>query len=94
MVKAELIGRIAALNSDLPRDTCKVAVDRFFDTMIEQLEDDGAVELRGFGRFFTITKDEVQRRNPRTGAEVTVAKGCRVRFRPGKQMKQMLNPHS
>lgn len=83
---------MAALNDDLHADVSRRAVDTFFTTIIEHLENGGTVHIRGFGRLTSTVKEDVQRRNPRTGEAVTVARALRVRFRPGKAIKQTLNP--
>lgn len=74
MVKAELLTRVAALNDNLPEGTCRLVVDTFFDVLSKQLESGGRIELRGFGSICVMTNEHVDRRNPRTGATVTVAR--------------------
>ena len=92
MVKAELLTRVAALNDNLPDGTCRLVVDAFFGALTKQLENGGRIELRGFGTLFVVINEQVDRRNPRTGAAVTVARSCRVRFRAANQVMKLLNP--
>ena len=52
MRKSELIQRVALLNPDLPDPLCRMLVEKLFNAVIDHLRNGGAVELRGFGRFF------------------------------------------
>ena len=45
------------------------------------------IELRGFGVFTVKPRKTGIGRNPRTGAEVTIAPGKAVRFKPGKELQ-------
>lgn len=67
MRKSELIQRIASLNPDLPELVCRTLVEKLFSAIIDHLRDGGAVELRGFGRFFLSQHGQRTVRNPRTG---------------------------
>jgi DNA-binding protein HU-beta len=44
------------------------------------------IELRGFGVFNVRPRKTGIGRNPRTGAEVSIAPGKAVRFKPGKEL--------
>jgi DNA-binding protein HU-beta len=44
------------------------------------------IELRGFGVFTVKPRKTGVGRNPRTGAEVSIAPGRAVRFKPGKEL--------
>ena len=52
------------------------------------------IELRGFGVFNVKPRKTGVGRNPRTGAEVSIAPGKAVRFKPGKELKQLVNEGS
>jgi DNA-binding protein HU-beta len=51
-----------------------------------------AEELRGFGVFTVKPRKTGIGRNPRTGAEVSIAPGKAVRFKPGKELHLMDEP--
>lgn len=91
MRKSELIQRVACLNPDLPEPACRALVEKLFNAIIDHLRDGGAVELRGFGRFFL--SQHVQRtvRNPRTGETLLKDEFAVVRFRPGKLICARIN---
>ena len=63
-----------------------VAVDAIFDSMKQSLVAGDRIELRGFGVFTVKPRKTGIGRNPRTGAEVTIAPGKAVRFKPGKEL--------
>lgn len=67
-------------------------VDLVFNTIAFALASGGRVELRGFGAFSTRTRDPRIGRNPRSGAAVAVAAKRAIHFKPGKEMRQRLNP--
>lgn len=92
MIRSELIEKLATQNPGLSLAETEAIVDVFFDTIVKRLEEDGRVELRGFGTFSTRKRDGRTGRNPRTGSAVEV-KAKRVPFfKPGKEMRARLNP--
>lgn len=91
MVKAELIQRIAKRNPKLADADCRRLIDTFFNAMVKQLSQGGAIELRGFGSFAIKRYDERMVRNPRTGAVTSKQDIVGVRFRAGKPLVASLN---
>jgi len=91
MRKSELIQRIASLNPDLPEPVCRTLVEKLFNAIIDHLRDGGAVELRGFGRFFLSQRAQRTVRNPRTGEAIPKDEFAAVRFRPGKLICARIN---
>ena len=66
-------------------------VAAFYDSIIDQLQGGGRVELRGFGAFSTRARDARRGRNPRTGEPVDVDAKRVPYFKPGKEMRARLN---
>ena len=62
-----------------------------FDEIAERLAEGGRVELRGFGSFSTREREARTGRNPRTGKAVDVAAKRVPFFKPGKQVRNLLN---
>lgn len=91
MRKSELIQRIAILNPHLADVVCRAAVEKLFDAIIDNLRDGGAVELRGFGRFFLSQHAQRSVQNPRTKETYLGRAFLAVRFRPGKAMCDRIN---
>ncbi len=91
MRKSELIQRIALLNPDLPDPLCRMLVEKLFNAIIDHLRNGGAVELRGFGRFFLSQHAKRTIRNPWTGEAFLKGEFPAVRFRPGKLICAWIN---
>jgi integration host factor subunit beta len=91
MIRSELLSALAKDNPSLHTDEIEQVVDIFFDEIAQRLAEGGRVELRGFGAFSTREREARKGRNPRTGEAVDVP-GKRVPyFRPGKEMRRLLN---
>ena len=92
MIRSELLQALAKDNPDLRAEEVEQVVDIFFDEITKRLAEGGRVELRGFGAFSTRERAPRSGRNPRTGQTVSVP-GKRVPyFKPGKEMRERLNP--
>lgn len=88
MIKADIINRVAE-ESDLPRVKAALAVETIFEAMKEALAEGKRIELRGFGVFQVKDRKKGVGRNPRTGVEVAITPGKTVRFKPGKDIKEL-----
>lgn len=88
MIKADIVNRVAEV-SDVPRVKAAVAVDTIFRTMKHALRDGKRIELRGFGVFQVRDRKKGVGRNPKTGVEVAITPGKTVRFKPGKDLKNL-----
>ena len=91
MIRSELLEAIAAENQDLRPEEVEQVVDIFFEEISARLADGGRVELRGFGTFSTRGRDARVGRNPRTGESVDVPAKRVPYFKPGKDMRELLN---
>ncbi len=88
MIKADIVNRVAAA-SDVPRVKAAKAVDAIISAMKAALRDGKRIELRGFGVFQVRDRKKGVGRNPKTGVEVAIAPGKTVRFKPGKELKDI-----
>jgi DNA-binding protein HU-beta len=86
VIKLDIIHHVIE-KTGLPRNKAEAAVDTVFDTMKRALSAGDRIELRGFGVFNVRPRKTGIGRNPRTGAEVTIAPGKAVRFKPGKELQ-------
>ena len=91
MIRSELLGVLAKEHPDLRGEDIEQVVDIFFDQISQRLAEGGRVELRGFGAFSVRERDARQGRNPRTGETVAVDAKRVPYFRPGKDMRRVLN---
>jgi DNA-binding protein HU-beta len=88
--RMDLVAEVAEQN-DLPRTKAAQIVDTVFATIEAALKQKQEVRLAGFGTFATSTRKAGIGRNPRTGAEITIAESNSVRFKPGKSLKDSVN---
>ncbi len=86
MIKQDLIQRVVE-RTGLPRVKAEAAVDSIFEAMKKALTHGDRIELRGFGVFTVKPRKTGVGRNPRTGAEVSIAPGKAVRFKPGRELQ-------
>ena len=91
MIRSELVHKLCEDHPDLTAKEVERVVSAFFDSVIDQLQNGGRVELRGFGAFSTRGRDARTGRNPRTGETVAVDAKRVPYFKPGKEMRQRLN---
>ena len=91
MIRSELLTALAKDNPELKAEEVEQVVDIFFDEIGQRLAEGGRVELRGFGAFSTREREARSGRNPRTGEQVHVAAKRVPYFRPGKEMRRVLN---
>ncbi len=91
MIRSELLQALAKENPDLRADEVEQVVDIFFDEIGKRLAEGGRVELRGFGAFSTRARGARKGRNPRTGEAVDVPEKKVPYFKPGKEMRRVVN---
>lgn len=90
MTKADIV-RILAEQVGLTRREAAQALAVVLDGVVESIRAGEKVELRGFGSFRTRRRQARQGRNPRTGAKVKVGAKVVLYFKPGKQLREILN---
>lgn len=86
MIKLNIVHQVME-RTGLPRNKAEAAVDTVFEGMKKALAQGDRIELRGFGVFNVRPRKTGIGRNPRTGAEVSIAPGKAVRFKPGKELQ-------
>lgn len=91
VIRSELVQKLCNDHPDLTLKEVERVVSSFYDAIIEQLQNGGRVELRGFGAFSTRARDARRGRNPRTGEPVDVSAKKVPYFKPGKEMRERLN---
>ncbi len=91
MIRSELVQKLCEDHPDLSVKEIERVVSAFFDSIIAQLQNNGRVELRGFGAFSTREREARRGRNPRTGESVDVDAKRVPYFKPGKEMRERLN---
>ena len=93
MTKAELVEKVAE-STELTKKHAELIVNTVFDSIVESLKDGEKIELRGFGSFRIRHRGPRIGRNPKTGATVEVPPKRIPYFKPGKELKELLNKES
>ena len=90
MTKAALVEEVARV-ADLTKKHSEVIVDTVFRSIIEALHRGEKIELRGFGSFRLRRREPRKGRNPKTGDRVEVPSKRVPYFKPGKELKELIN---
>ena len=90
MTKAELVETVARV-ADLPKKHAEIVGDTVFRNIVKTLHRGEKVELRGFGSFRLRRREPRRGRNPKTGDRVDVPSKRVPYFKPGKELKEMIN---
>jgi integration host factor subunit beta len=90
MTKAELVEEVSRV-SELTKKHSEIIVDTVFRSIIKALHRGEKIELRGFGSFRLRQREHRQGRNPKTGDRVDVPPKKVPYFKPGKELKELIN---
>lgn len=90
MTKAELIDKIAK-DAKVSKAVAGNALGSVIDGVSKALAKGDSVTLVGFGTFSVSRRAARKGRNPQTGSEIRIAAAKVPRFRPGKNLKDMVN---
>jgi len=91
MTKAELVEEVAK-ETDLTKKDAEVIVQTVLDSITDALQRGDGVELRGFGSFRIRSRSPRHGRNPKTGSDVSVPAKKVPHFKPGKELRDIVNP--
>jgi integration host factor subunit beta len=90
MTKAELVDEVARKTA-LPKKQAEIIVNTVFESIVDSLKSGEKIELRGFGSFRIRQRDSRVGRNPKTGQKVDVPSKRIPYFKPGKELRELLN---
>ena len=90
MTKAELVDEVARA-VELTKKQAETIVNLVFDSIVESLRAGQKIELRGFGSFRLRNRKSRTGRNPKTGEKVEVPSKKIPYFKPGKELKEIIN---
>ena len=90
MTKAELVEEVADM-TQLSKKHAEIVVNTVFESIVDSLRSDEKIELRGFGSFRIRSRGARIGRNPKTGDRVEVPAKLIPYFKPGKELKELLN---
>jgi len=90
--RPEIIKKLKKKNSKLNQSQIELIIDTFCENITKALKDGKKIELRGFGSFFIKKiKENYSARNPKTGELIYVPEKNKVRFKPSKNLKKLIN---
>ena len=89
MNKGELIEKMSK-DLELPKTTCKAALESFIDNVEDSLKKGNNVVLTGFGTFTVLKRKERWGINPSTGAKMKILARKVPKFRAGKELKDIV----
>ena len=90
MTKAALVEEVSRV-ANLTKKHSEVIVDTVFQSIITALRRGEKIELRGFGSFRLRQREPRKGRNPKTGDRVDVPSKKVPYFKPGKELKELIN---
>jgi integration host factor subunit beta len=90
MTKAELVEDVARA-AELTKKDAERVVEIVFESIIETLNQGEKIELRGFGSFRVRERGARRGRNPKTGDPVSIPAKRVPYFKPGKELKELIN---
>ncbi len=91
MTKRELIDEVNSRFPHLSRFDSEVIINSIFDSMVNAMEQEERIEIRGFGSFVVKHRRAREGRNPKTGAMVSVSAKRVPFFKVGKELRLRVN---
>lgn len=90
VTKADLIEEVIRV-TELPRRESETVVETVFESIIEALQKNDKIEIRGFGSFRSRQRRGRTGRNPKTGEKVEVPPKRIPFFKPSKELRDFVN---
>lgn len=90
MTKADLVDEVAR-TVQITKKQAESIVNIVFDSIVQSLRSGEKIELRGFGSFRLRSRKARIGRNPKTGERVEVPSKKIPYFKPGKELKELIN---
>ena len=87
----EMDDLVEEVNSKQKTEIARETINLFFNSIKDAMKGGERVEIRGFGSFSTKNYDEYMGRNPKTGEKVRVLPKRLPVFRPGRELREMVN---
>ena len=91
MNKGDLAAAVAE-KTDLSKAAANQAVEAVFNIISDSLRAGEEVRVLGFGNFVVSKRAASTGRNPQTGEPMQIKASNQAKFKPGKGLKDALNP--
>ena len=88
MIKVDIINDVAHA-ADITKVKAVLAVEAILEALKDSMKRGERIELRGFGVFQVKPRKKGIGRNPRTGKEVRIPPGKTIKFKPGKNLRNI-----
>ncbi len=89
MTKAELIANVAT-DAKIKKADAEKAINSLIKSVSKTLKSDGRLALAGFGTFVVSARKAREGRNPQTGKPIKIPATKVVKFKPGKQLNELV----
>jgi DNA-binding protein HU-beta len=89
MTKAELIAKVAN-DAQVKKADAEKAINSLIKAVSGTLKSKGRLALAGFGTFVVSSRKAREGRNPQTGKPIKIPATKVVKFKPGKQLKELV----
>lgn len=91
MTRSELIASLGQRFPQLARKDAELSVAEILGALGNAISRGGRVEIRGFGSFSLNCRPPRIGRNPRTGEQVNIPEKWAPHFKPGKELRELVN---
>ncbi len=91
MIKSALISKIGQAVPNIPEKDIATSVNLLIELMSATLGKGGRIEIRGFGSFCLHYRPPRNAHNPKTGARVVTDSKYSPHFKPGKELRDLVN---
>ena len=92
MSRKKLITQLKEKNPKLNQSELEAVIDIFSESISDALRNGNNVEIRGLGRWYSKKlKENFNARNPATNELIYKPERIKVRFRPSKNLKKIIN---
>jgi integration host factor subunit beta len=91
VVRSQLIELLSRDFEGLSSKDLELAVKLLQEQMIDTLAHGGRIEVRGFGSFSLHYRRPKLARNPKTGESVPLGARYAVHFKPGKELRELVD---
>ena len=91
MVKSQLVQQLCNMHPNILRKDIEKILDIIIFEIIEALYRNEAVEIRGFGRFKTVTRKARTGRNPKNSKVIQIPAKKAIKWKMSKTLYNLLN---
>jgi len=89
--KSDLIHALSERYDHIPYRDIELAVKGLVEQMSDTLSSGNRIEIRGFGSFSIRYRQPRAARNPKTGTRVDLDSKYVPHFKPGKELRELVN---